>query len=153
MSNAFHTTVVGSMPKRPWLYEKTFALDGKQDHFGEGGRWSVPDALLRTAQDDATRAVIQQQEHSGVDIVSDGEQRRKNYVTAITAAMGGFDYANLAEKQMRGGRRRVMTGRCVGPIEHKGPIIADDLAFLLAHTDRAVKVTLPGPMTVVWSDW
>lgn len=149
MSNAFRTTVVGSMPKRPWLYEKTFALDGKQDHFGAGGNWTVAGPALAAAHDDATRAVILQQEYAGVDIIADGEQRRKNYVTAITAAMKGFDYNNLAEKVMRGGRRRVMTGRCVGPIEHQGPVIADDLKFLLAHTHRQVKVTLPGPMTVV----
>ncbi len=149
MSNAFRTTVVGSMPKRPWLYENTFALDGKQDHFGSGGNWTVVGPLLASAHDDATRAVIQQQEFAGVEIISDGEQRRKNYVTAVTAAMKGFDFETLAEKVMRGGRRRVMAARCVGPIEHQGPVIADDLAFLLAHTHRQVKVTLPGPMTVV----
>jgi 5-methyltetrahydropteroyltriglutamate--homocysteine methyltransferase len=149
MSNAFRTTVVGSMPKRPWLYEKAFALDGKLDHFGKAGSWSIPSPLLRAAQDDATRAVIQQQEYAGIDIISDGEQRRKNYVTAVTSQMAGFDHENLTEKVMRGGRRRVMTGRCVGPIEHKGPVIVDDLKFLLGHTHRQVKVTLPGPMTVV----
>lgn len=101
----------------------------------------------KAAHDDATRAVIQQQEHAGVDIISDGEQRRKNYVTAVTAGMKGFDYETLGEKVMRGGRRHAMNGRCVGPIEHQGPIIADDLKFLLAHTNRRVKVTLPGAMT------
>jgi 5-methyltetrahydropteroyltriglutamate--homocysteine methyltransferase len=153
MSNAFRTTVVGSMPKRPWLYEKTFALDGKQDHFGSGGNWTVAGPVLKAAHDDATRAVIQQQEHAGVDIISDGEQRRKNYVTAVTAGMKGFDYETLGEKVMRGGRRHAMTGRCVGPIEHQRPIIADDLKFLLAHTNHRVKVTLPGAMTVVDSSF
>lgn len=146
---AFTTTVVGSMPKRPWLFRQGRALDGKLDHFGKAGEWTLAGEELALAQDDATRVAIRVQERAGIEIVSDGEQRRKNYVTHLTASMGGFDYTTLAEKVMRGGRRRVLAGRCTGEIRHQGPIVVADLAFLRAETDRPVKVTLPGPMTVV----
>jgi len=148
ISAAFATTVVGSMPKRPWLYTPARALDGRQDHFANLGHWCLTGEALKLAQEDAIRAVILEQEHAGVEIISDGEQRRGNYVTHLTMNMEGFDYEHLAERTMRAGRRKVMTGRCVGPIRHKGPIIVDDLRFLMAHTGRPVKVTLPGPMTV-----
>lgn len=92
--------------------------------------------------------VLREQERAGIDIVSDGEQRRKNYVTAVTAAMGGFDYGQFATRPIRAGRTTVQVGRCVGPIEHKAPILVDDLKFLLAESDRPVRITLPGPMTV-----
>ncbi len=65
--------------------------------------------------------------------------------------MRGFDYETLGEKTMRAGRRTVMAGRCVGPIEHAGSIIVDDLKFMRAETTRPIKVALPGPMTVTAS--
>lgn len=145
----FVTTVIGSMPKRPWLFTPAQAIDGRRDHFAKAGDWSLSGEMLHLAQDDATRAVLREQEMAGIDIVSDGEQRRKNYVTHITQALGGFDYETLEVRTIRNGRSRVWVGRCVGPIVHRGPVIVDDLRFLLAETDRPVKVTLPGPMTVV----
>ena len=62
--------------------------------------------------------------------------------------MGGFDYETLAEKLIRDGRRLAQVGRCTGPVEWRGPIVVDDLRFLLTQTTSPVKVTLPGPMTV-----
>jgi 5-methyltetrahydropteroyltriglutamate--homocysteine methyltransferase len=153
MVQAFTTTVIGSMPKPPWLYTPTIALDGKRDHFGTGGTWRLDGEALRQAQDDATLLAIREQENAGIDIVSDGEQRRKNYVTYLTRQMQGFDYETLAERTMRAGRRITRVGRCVGPIHHPGPILVEELRFLQAVTERAVKVTLPGPMTVVDSTY
>lgn len=149
MPRAFAATVIGSMPKRPWILKDRIALDGKKDHFGKGGEWLFDGEALREAQDDAVRVVVSQQEEAGIDIVSDGEQRRTNYVTSVVRAMQGFDFENLKEKTMRAGRRKVMAGRCVSEVEHKGPIIVDDIKFLQTITRRPIKVTLPAPMTIV----
>ena len=94
----FLTSGIGSMPRRPWLFENRTGLDGKHDHYGKGGKWSVPEDKLKSAQDDATRIAIRIQEKAGLDIISDGEQRRTNYVTHLTRNMGGFDYTNLQPK-------------------------------------------------------
>lgn len=153
MVQAFTTTVIGSMPKRPWLFTPGVAPDGKRDHFGAGGAWRLDGEALQQAQDDVTLLAIREQENAGLDIISDGEQRRKNYVTHLTMQMSGFDYETLGERTMRAGRRTTRVGRCVGPIRHTGPILVEDLRFLQAATDRAVKVTLPGPMTVVDSTY
>ena len=52
---AFTTTVIGSMPKRPWLFTPITAIDGRRDHFAVAGSWSQTGEKLKLAQDDATR--------------------------------------------------------------------------------------------------
>ena len=149
MAEPFETTVVGSMPKPPWLYRQS-SLDAKgSDHHGAGADWLLSGQDLLEAQNDAVRLAIYDQETAGVRIISDGEQRRKSYLTHITSQLGGFDYDTLEEKWIRDGRRLAQVGRCTGPVKWSGPIAVDDLRFLLTNTTSPVKVTLPGPMTVV----
>jgi 5-methyltetrahydropteroyltriglutamate--homocysteine methyltransferase len=149
MPKAFLTTVVGSMPKRPWLMRDRIALDGKKDHFGKGPEWVLEGTALSEAQDDAVRVVVSQQEQAGIDIISDGEQRRTNYVTTVVRGLDGFDFESLKEKTMRAGRRKVLAGRCIGEIKHTRPLVVDDVKFLKSVTNRKIKATLPAPMTIV----
>jgi len=136
------------MPKPPWLYRQA-PLDAKGfDHHGAGSDWLLSGEALHDAQDDAVRLAVYDQETAGVRIISDGEQRRKTYLTYVTSQLGGFDYETLAEKWIRDGRRLAQVGRCTGPVEWLGPIVVNDLHFLLTNTTSPVKVTLPGPMTV-----
>lgn len=146
---AFSTTVVGSLPKPPWLQEKLpLNAQGKQVH-GAGASWAFAGETLDAAQNDAVRVAIHDQENAGIDILSDGEQRRKSYVTYVTERLEGFDYRQPTKKWTRNRRRLAEVGRCVGPVRRSGPILHDDLAFLMRETRRPVKITLPGPMTVV----
>jgi 5-methyltetrahydropteroyltriglutamate--homocysteine methyltransferase len=147
------TTVVGSMPKRQWLYKRSKTSEGSGYTYGREGAWTLDGQALSRAKDDAARVAIRVQERAGINIISDGEQRREHYLTHLTRNMGGFDYKNLVEKPIRGGRSRAMVGQCTGPIEHKDPITIEDLAFLKKEADRPVKVTLPGPMTIVDSTY
>ncbi|WP_179137018.1 hypothetical protein [Candidatus Entotheonella palauensis] len=149
MAEPFLTTVVGSMPKPAWLFKPSVFHSETKDHHGRGSDWGFEGDLLRDAQDDATRAVIHTQERVGIDIVSDGEMRRKSYLTYITMRLEGFDYETLAEKWIRDGRRLAHVGRCVGSVHRTAPIVLDHLQFLLAEARTPVKITLPGPMTVV----
>jgi len=149
MTKPFLTTVVGSMPKPVWLMEQIPLNEkGKQLH-GKGADWKFTGDLLVTAMDDATRVTLHDQENAGIDIVSDGEQRRRSYLTYITSRLGGFDYEVLTKKWTRNRRRLAEVGRCIGPVRRTEPLLVDDLEFLLAETDRPVKITMPGPMTVV----
>ena len=153
MPEPFITTVVGSMPKPPWLYHQK-PMDSKGfDHHYTGSDWALTGDPLRDAQDDAVRLAVYDQETAGVRIISDGEQRRKSYLTHITSQLGGFDYESRAEKWIRDGRRLAQVGRCTGPVEWLGPMVVGDLRFLLTNTTSPVKVTLPGPMTVVDSTY
>lgn len=144
----FETTVIGSLPKPPWLYDSSgFTTEVKQIH-GKGGTWAYSSDELRQAQDDATRLAIGVQETAGLDEISDGEQRRESYLSYVVRRLGGFDYENFGEKWVRGGRRLAQVGRCTGPVSWPGPLLLEDLRFTLSHSDTPVKVTLPGPMTV-----
>jgi 5-methyltetrahydropteroyltriglutamate--homocysteine methyltransferase len=149
MSDRFLATGVGSLPKPGWLQAHGAMNAGEKDHHGKGADWRLEGEALRGAQDDAVRLAIHDQERAGLDIVSDGEQRRRSYMTYVTMRLGGFDYETLGEKWIRNGRRLAHVGRCVGPVTRPAPILRDDLAFVLGETDHPVKVTLPGPMTVV----
>ena len=149
MPQPFTTTVVGSLPKPAWLYQQRPLAGPGTDHHGAGADWNFEGELLAQAQDDATRLAIHIQEAAGIDIISDGEQRRKSYLTYIANRLTGFDYETLAEKWIRDGRRLAEVGRCVGPVGWPGPLAVKDLRFLKAETSRLVKMTLPGPMTVV----
>ena len=150
MSEPFLTTVVGSLPKPAWLMASN-PLDGtgeKQIH-GKGTDWALEGDALDAAMDDAVRVAIHDQVRAGIDVVSDGEVRRKSWMTYVTMRLKGFDYDNLVEKWTRAGRRKADVGQCVGAVRHSRPILEDDLRFLMEETDRRVKITLPGPLSVV----
>jgi 5-methyltetrahydropteroyltriglutamate--homocysteine methyltransferase len=142
----FTTTVVGSMPKPLWMLKRDPRTVAVHDH-GAEIEWAFEGERLREAQDDATRVMLQTQEQAGIDVVSDGEQRREYYITYVTRALGGLDYKTLAEKKIRSGRvGRV--GRCVGPVRRTQPILEKDVRFLAAESPKPFKITMPGPLTV-----
>lgn len=132
------TTVVGSLPKPAWLFDATNRLDG----------WLSSGDLLRQAQDDATRLAILDQEDAGVDILSDGEQRRESFIYYFQRHLEGFDYQKRGVKSIRRGHNTMLVPTIVAPLRRREPITLDDLRFLRAHTRRRVKMTLVGPMTL-----
>ena len=135
------TTIVGSLPKPAWL-AATGVLRAP---------WRLQGEELREAQDDAVRLALRDQEEAGLDIVCDGEQRRRHYIWGFLAGLTGTDTENLGEKRARGGRYAESTpvARIVGEVTRPAPVFLDALRFARAHTTRAIKVTLPGPMTIV----
>ncbi len=133
MAEPFITTVIGSMPKPPWLYQKPPADAMKTGLQGGDADWLLSGEALTEAQNDAVRLAVFDQEAAGVLIISDGEQRRVSFITGITSQMDGFDYETLAEKWIRDGRRLAEVGRCTGPVEWRGPILTPDLEFLLTQ--------------------
>ena len=136
------TTIAGSLPKPAWLTDPHFQLFAP---------WVVPPDRLREAQDDAVRLALADQEEAGIDIVSDGEQRRRHYIWGFLEGLTGIDTQTLGKKQTRGGRYvpEQDVARIVGEVARPGPVMVEALAFAKAHTRCPVKVTLPGPMTIV----
>ncbi|HEX6792318.1 MAG TPA: methionine synthase [Casimicrobiaceae bacterium] len=132
------TTIAGSLPKPSWLAEPealwaAWKLDG--DALAEGKR-------------DAVRLVVRDQERAGIDIVSDGEQTRRHFVTTFIEGLDGVDFEHRKTVRIRN-RYDASVPVVVGAVARRHPIFVDDAAFLRAQTDRAVKYTLPGPMTMV----
>src|SRR5207247_2000411 len=90
---------------------------------------------------------IRDQERAGIDIVTDGEQRRESYSNRFATALEGVDLDRPGIAIDRSGHPNPAP-RVVGPIRRRHPVEVRDLQFLKAHTDRAVKMTLPGPFTM-----
>ena len=150
MPDEFLTTVIGSLPKPRWLMSRNPVHgQGAKHVHGKGADWALEDTVLEEALDDAVRIAVHDQVTAGIDIISDGEQRRKSWMTYVTSRMEGFDYDNLVEKWTRNRRRLAPCGQCVGAVRRRAPILERDLRFVQGESPLPVKVTLPGPLSIV----
>ena len=95
-----------------------------------------------------TREVIEDQERCGIDILTDGEVRRENYIHYHCRHLSGFDFAHLATKSLREGAYEANLPRIVGPVAAQAPFLPHDWRVAQSFTERPVKMTLPGPMTI-----
>jgi len=113
--------------------------------------WRLTGDALREAQDDAVRIAILDQEAAGLDVVTDGEVRRRHYIWGFLDGLSGVDTVNLGQKKTRGGRyaEKTEVARIVGPVERRGPVLLDACRKARALTTKKLKVTIPGPMTIV----
>jgi 5-methyltetrahydropteroyltriglutamate--homocysteine methyltransferase len=143
----FPCTIVGSYPQPDWLIDREKLSGRFPPRTRAKELWRVDEAFLREAQDDATRIAIQDQERAGLDIVSDGEIRRESYSNHFATALDGIDLDNPGKALDRSGEP-VFVPRIVGPIRRRHPVGVEDVKFLRANTDRAVKFTVPGPFTM-----
>ena len=93
---------------------------------------------------DAVRLALLDQEHAGIDIVTDGEQTRRHFVTTFIEGLDGVDFAHKRTVRIRD-RYDADVPVVAGPVARRHPIYVDDATFLRAETSRRVKYTLPGP--------
>jgi 5-methyltetrahydropteroyltriglutamate--homocysteine methyltransferase len=143
----FPCTIVGSYPQPDWLIDREKLAKRFPPRTRARELWRIDEAFLREAQDDATRIAIQDQERAGLDIVSDGEIRRESYSNHFATALDGIDLDNPGKALDRSGEP-VFVPRIVGPIRRRHAVGVEDVRFLRANTDRAVKFTVPGPFTM-----
>ena len=143
----FPCTIVGSYPQPDWLIDRQKLSGRFPPRTRARELWRVDEAFLGEAQDDATRIAIQDQERAGLDIVSDGEIRRESYSNHFATALDGIDLENPGKALDRSGEP-VFVPRIVGPIQRRRAVGVDDVRFLRANTDRAIKFTVPGPFTM-----
>lgn len=133
-------TTIGSFPRPSWLA----ATDRSRVNFRLEG------SVLKEAQDDATSLNVRTQEQLGLDLLTDGEQRRTGFINHILAAFEGVDLAHEAVKAIY--RRRAQerpVPRIVGKIKRSKPAIVEDLRFAKTQTTKPIKMAVPGPMTVI----
>ncbi len=139
-------TLVGSYPQPSWLIDRE-RLAKMVPRVREHSLWRVPEPLLDEAQDDATVLAIRDQERAGLDIVTDGEMRRESYFNRFANALDGIDLEHPGRALNRRGEAQLVP-RVHGPIRRTAPVQVRDVTFLRAHTDRAIKITVPGPFTM-----
>jgi 5-methyltetrahydropteroyltriglutamate--homocysteine methyltransferase len=143
----FPTSLVGSFAQPDWLIDRARLAGRFPPRVRARELWRPDPAYLVEAQDDATALAIDAQERAGLDIVTDGEIRRESYSNHFATALQGVDVDNPGQALDRSGHPNPVP-RVVGPIRRPGPVQRRDLEFLRAHTDRVVKVTVPGPFTM-----
>jgi 5-methyltetrahydropteroyltriglutamate--homocysteine methyltransferase len=144
---ALPTSIVGSLPQPEWLVDHEKLAGQFPPRVRAREIWRVAPDLLAGAQDDATLLAIRSQEEAGLDIVTDGEIRRESYSNHFATALDGVDVDHPGSVLNRSGKP-IPVPRVVGPVSRPRPIQADDVRFLRAHTDRIVKITVPGPFTM-----
>jgi len=143
------TAVVGSYPKPRYLYRRngrslldSFGLtfDRRQEEIGP-----VEFAKLL---DRAALEAIEDQNRAGIDIVTDGEERRGHYVLHIVNRLGGIDARNRKRISMRAGTSEQDAPRVIGRIAYRQPLVLDEFLYTKKHAKGVAKVGLPGPSTV-----
>ena len=143
----FPTTLVGSYPQPEWLIDREKLAGRFPPRVRARELWRIPEPYLAAAQDDATIMAIRAQEEAGLDIITDGEIRRESYSNRFATALEGIDIDNPGTALDRSGHPNPVP-RIVGKIRRKHPVEVEDLKFLRRHTDRMVKITVPGPFTM-----
>jgi 5-methyltetrahydropteroyltriglutamate--homocysteine methyltransferase len=118
--------------------------------------------------DEAVLNALGAQERAGVDIVTDGEQRRDAFFSFVAEKLGGVQMMTLAEMldiiEDKVGFERILrtldvpafsirNATCVDRISRRSPLALDDYLFLRRHTDRPIKVPLPGPYLMTRAMW
>ena len=138
---------MGSYPQPDWLIDRQKLAGRFPPRVRATELWRVAPEWLEQAQDDATLLAIRDQELAGLDIVTDGEMRRESYSNRFATALDGVDLDNHGTALDRSGHPNPVP-RVVGKIRRQHAVEVRDLEFLKAHTDRAVKITVPGPFTM-----
>ncbi len=154
----FPVTSVGSWPRSPEL-QRALARKQRQQ--------LAPEEFDRIA-DTAVLEALRAQEAAGCDIVTDGEQRRDNFYSFVAEKLEGVRLMSLAEMldivEDKEGFRRILdtldvpafsihNPTCVGKIRRREPLALDEYNFLRQHTDKPIKVPLPGPYILTRAMW
>ncbi|HXM18612.1 MAG TPA: methionine synthase [Candidatus Tumulicola sp.] len=133
------TTIAGSLPKPHWLAETERLWP----------QWRLDGPELERAKEDAVRIAIFEQERAGIDLVTDGEQFRRHFVHGFLERIDGVDFSKIVRKGIRADRYQADLPTVTGPVRRRGSAHGDEARFARSLTTRKLKVTMPGPMTIV----
>ena len=154
---ALPTTCIGSFPKPSYApIVDWFEMDQGLTTSGDGVTRKYTQAmatadekteeLLQRATGDAVEAQVS----CGVDVPTDGEQRRENYIHYHCRHLNGIDFENLTSRVLRDGAYETSLPTITEKIEPKGNhFLDDDYRVAQGFTDRPVKITIPGPLTII----
>ena len=156
MKGSLLTQLVGSYSKPNWLIRHHRVTTP----YGDDTFWRPDTDVLQEAQDDATRLAVADQERAGLDLITDGEERRHRFDSHFLRFQG-LDIAQLGQWSMekrdmsfialdprlKGRLGQAYAPRVVDKVGWPGPIVLEDLRFLKRHASRPVKMTVIGPLT------
>jgi len=111
--------------------------------------WKYEGEDLARAKRDATLLVLKLQEDAGLAIVSDGEQSRRHFVHGFLEHVDGVDFAKQVAMGIRDNRYTAMVPTVTRAVTLSGRVHAAEARLARSHTTRKLKMTMPGPMTIV----
>jgi 5-methyltetrahydropteroyltriglutamate--homocysteine methyltransferase len=132
------TTIAGSLPRPDWLAEPE-ALKGA---------WKLSGAELEEGKRRAAAEWIRHQEDAGIDILTDGEQFRTHFVHSFLEHIDGIDQNVKTIMGIRDNRYDLEVPTVTGPVSRLNPVHVNEFTYVRGLTDRTLKFTLPGPMTI-----
>ncbi|CAM3926341.1 methionine synthase [Micrococcus flavus] len=138
MTTLLPTTLVGSLPKPSWLAQEESLW----------APWKLSGDELQEGRHDALALAVADQLRAGVDLVCDGEQTRRHFVTTFIEHLGGVDFERRETVRIRD-RYDADVPTVVDAVHRERPVFVEDAKVLRGLTDRPVKWTLPGPMTMI----
>ena len=154
----FPVTTVGSWPRS---HEVLRAQRQKQ-------RGLVSESDFDQIADAAVLEILRLQEEAGVDIVTDGEQRRDSFYSFVAEKLNGVRLTSLAEMldlvEDKAGFERILqtldvpafainNPTCTGRLDRRLPLALNEFRFLRQFTDRSIKIPLPGPYLLTRAMW
>jgi 5-methyltetrahydropteroyltriglutamate--homocysteine methyltransferase len=135
----FEPTLAGSLPKPHWLAETKKLWP----------QWKFSGDELASAKADATLLWLKLQEDAGLATVGDGEQSRQHFVHGFLEFVEGIDFENKVKMGIRDNRYDAMVPQVTSELRLKGRVHQVEARLARAHTKRKLKMTMPGPMTIV----
>ena len=147
------TTVIGAYPKPDYLkITDWFNAAGGTDTSNPTKLYE--DEIKKMGVDaetifkKAAAEVIKDQLDCGIDIITDGEIKRENYIHYHCRHLNGVDFNTLTEKVARTGNYKCWLPTITNKISATDPFLVDEWISNQSLSDKPVKVTIPGPMTI-----
>ena len=132
------TTIAGSLPKPDWLADpqKLWAS------------WRLEGEALQRGKERAAAEWLRHQQEAGIDIVTNGEQFRVHFVHGFLEKIEGIDWEKKPPMGIRDNRYTVLVPTVTGPVSRPRPVHLEEVRYSRSQTDRKLKFSLPGPMTI-----
>ncbi len=147
------TTVIGAYPKPPYLLlPDWFNAKGGTDTDNPTGDYI--EAIHKMGNEaekiflKATQDVVSDLIECGIDIITDGEVRRENYIHYHCRHLKGIDFNKLTKKTARTGNYECLLPTIINKVEAKDSFLVNEWITTQKLSSKPVKVTLPGPMTI-----
>ena len=157
-SSSFLTSLLGSMPRSKKLLTAKRKLN----------KGNLDLSSYHQILDEETKYVVNLQEHNDIDIVTNGELNRDNYVSFIAERLEGISMMSMADMfdyiEDKQGFEQILkildvpaisikNAICTGKIKYNKPLVADEMVELKKLTTKKIKATLPGPYLMTRSMW
>jgi 5-methyltetrahydropteroyltriglutamate--homocysteine methyltransferase len=132
------TTIAGSLPRPDWLAEPEKLKGG----------WKLAGLALEEGKRRAAAEWLRHEEEAGIDVVTDGEVFRIHFVHGFLEKIRGIDWQKKTLMGIRDNRYQLEVPTVTGPLSRPAPVHLDEVRFTRAQTQKKLKFTLPGPMTI-----